>query len=152
MTLYALSRTQILPISIGDAWAYFSDPNNLCDLTPEWLCFDIRSNVPPTMHPGMIIEYRITALAGIPMNWITEITHVVEPTLFVDEQRFGPYRFWHHQHHFREIDRGVEMYDLVHYSLPFGPLGSLMHALHVRKKLREIFNHRQEHLKVIFPG
>jgi len=96
------------------------------------------------MYPGMIINYRITPLLGLSRQWITEITHVSAPHLFVDEQRFGPYRFWHHQHLFREIAGGVEMEDIVHYIIPFGRLGQLVAAALVKKELQKIFDFRRD--------
>jgi len=102
------------------------------------------------MVPGMIVTYSIRPLLGIPVHWVTEITHVREPNLFVDEQRFGPYRFWHHQHHFREVDGGVEMEDLVHYGLPFGGIGRLLGGSHVRRQLAGIFSFRKTFLEETF--
>ena len=49
---------------------------------------------------------------------MTEITHVVDRKYFEDEQRFGVYSLWHHQHYFREVAGEVEMTDIVHYTLP----------------------------------
>jgi len=89
-------------------------------------------------------------LLGIPMFWMTEITHVADKQYFVDEQRMGPYAFWHHQHHFREIPGGVEMTDIVHYRLPWGWIGRIAHALHIRKQLHEIFDYRYQAVKNIF--
>jgi ligand-binding SRPBCC domain-containing protein len=100
-----------IPIGLSAAWDFFSDPRNLGRMTPPSLAIEITSEPPPRMHPGMIITYTVRPLLGIPVRWVTEITHVREPNLFVDEQRFGPYRFWHHQHHFREVDGGIEISD-----------------------------------------
>jgi len=102
------------------------------------------------MVPGMIVTYSIRPLLGIPVRWVTEITHVQEPNLFVDEQRFGPYRFWHHQHHFREVDGGIEVEDLVHYGLPFGGIGRFLGGSHVRRQLAGIFSFRKTFLEGMF--
>jgi ligand-binding SRPBCC domain-containing protein len=69
---------------------------------------------------------------------------------FVDEQRSGPYRIWHHEHRFRAVDGGVEMEDEVRYRLPGGPFGRLAQRLLVRKRLEEIFDHRREAVERIF--
>ncbi|MDK9718287.1 MAG: SRPBCC family protein [Trichlorobacter sp.] len=95
------------------------------------------------MYAGMVVTYKVTALAGVRVNWVTEITHVREPDFFVDEQRFGPYRFWHHQHHFKEVAGGTEMTDCVSYLLPFRPFGLLAAPL-VRSRLEHIFDYRHE--------
>jgi len=112
--------------------------------------FNTTSEVPDKMYPGLIITYTVKPLLGIKVNWMTEITHVNEPFFFVDEQRAGPYRIWHHEHHFREIDGGVEMVDIVHYALPFGLLGNLVHPIIVKPQLNKIFGYRNEILKSMF--
>ncbi len=147
MKLYVLKARQELPIPLTTAWEFFSNPRNLADITPPWLGFRVTSDLPQRMYPGMIISYQVRPFGNLPVNWMTEITHVQEPFLFVDEQRFGPYRLWHHQHFFREFSGGVEMIDLVHYVLPYGVFGRLLHRFHLAARLREIFNFRQARLE-----
>lgn len=139
-----------IPVRLSDAWTFFSDPRNLERITPPTLGIEITSEVPERMYPGMIVTYTVRALSGIRVPWVTEITHVVEPYLFVDEQRFGPYRFWHHQHHIREIDGGVEGTDIVHYALPFGVAGRILAGAMVRRKLEGIFSFRKLFLEETF--
>ena len=150
MKLYRLHRTQRLPLALEEAWHFFSRPENLRHITPGWLDFHLESDVPERMRPGTIIAYTIRPLLRVPVRWVTEITHVDAPHFFADEQRFGPYRFWHHQHHFRAVEGGVEMEDLVHYALPFGPVGRMAHALTVRRRLKAIFAFRREALEERF--
>ncbi len=97
MKVYQLKTIQNLPIGIDKAWEFFSNPNNLSVITPEWLNFKVTSKLPDKMYAGMIISYKVHPVLGIPNTWVTEITHVKEPFYFVDEQRFGPYKMWHHQ-------------------------------------------------------
>lgn len=149
-TVHSLRRLQTLPISREECWRYFSDPRNLANITPPELRFRALDEDFRQMYPGMILRHRVSPILGVSMNWLTEITHVVEPELFVDEQRFGPYRFWHHQHHFREIDGGTRMEDIVHYSIPYGPFGELANVLFVRKQLDHIFDYRARTLARIF--
>lgn len=104
------------------------------------------------MYAGQLIEYRVSPLLGIPLYWMTEITHVVEGKYFIDEQRFGPYALWHHQHHFREVEGGVEMTDIVHYKIPLGILGALADRIFVRQKLKQIFDYRFKAVSQLFPG
>ncbi len=150
--LYQLYRKQVLPISLEEAWEFFSSPFNLKKITPPDMGFEVKLISPEQkMYAGMIIAYKVRPLLGIPMNWVTEITHVREPYFFVDEQRFGPYSFWHHQHHFRKVREGVEMEDLVSYKIPLGLLGKIANALFVRKRLEYIFDYRYKILEQIFP-
>jgi ligand-binding SRPBCC domain-containing protein len=148
--LYCLRRIQTIPVSLEKAWDFFSSPLNLPLITPSWLNLKITEKLPDQMFPGMMICYRVKPLFGISLTWITEITHVDIPNYFVDEQRFGPYRFWQHQHHFRQTDDGVEMTDVVHYVLKFGLFGTMIHAVHIRKQLEKIFDFRQKMLENLF--
>lgn len=142
MKLYRLQRRQYLPLSLATAWQFFCNPSNLAVITPPWLNFVITSELPEKIYPGLIITYKVSPILGVPIQWVTEITHMNEPNFFVDEQRFGPYRLWHHQHLFKETEHGVEMEDIVHYALPYGPLGTIVHELMVKQKLQEIFDYR----------
>lgn len=150
MKLYALRTVQRLPISIEEAWSFFSDPKNLKVITPNYMGFDIVSGGDQPMFAGQIIQYIVKPVAGIKTKWVTEITHVNEPSHFVDEQRFGPYDLWHHKHFFKEIKGGVEMTDVVDYKLPFGFIGQMVHKPLVRRKLEEIFDFRRKKLVELF--
>lgn len=145
-----LHTVQKLPITIDEAWAFLTNPYNLQKITPKHMDFKIISGADQDMYPGQIIEYIVTPMLGIKTKWITEITHVVDKSYFVDEQRFGPYAFWHHKHFIKPIAHGVEMEDIVHYKLPFGIIGSAIHPWLVRPRLDEIFKFRKKELVKIF--
>lgn len=141
--VYSFKTVQVLPIPMKDAWDFFSSPANLPRITPEKLRFKIiSSHHGEKMYPGQVIEYKVSPVLGIPVYWMTEITHVEPYKYFIDEQRFGPYNLWHHQHHFREVQGGVEMTDIVHYKLPFWFLGDIANALFVKQQLKGIFDYR----------
>ena len=151
MKIYTLKAIQNLPIGIEEAWGFFSNPYNLKVITPEWLNFKVTCKLPEKMYAGMIISYKVHPVLGMPMNWVTEITHVKEPVYFVDEQRFGPYKLWHHQHHFKETIDGVEMTDIVNYALPFDPFSRPINSLLVKNRVGEIFKFREKKLEDLFP-
>ncbi|HVH13115.1 MAG TPA: SRPBCC family protein [Longimicrobium sp.] len=148
MKLHVLERQVRLPVTLATAWDFFSDARNLARITPPDMGFEVTSPLPDRMYAGMIITYRVRPLLGVPVTWVTEITHVDEGRLFVDEQRFGPYRFWHHQHQFREVPGGVEVHDLIHYALPRG--AGPARALLVAPRLEAIFDHRMRVLEKTF--
>lgn len=151
MQSHTLTRTQFVPVPLSEAWDFFSNPANLAAITPSGMGFHILSkNKMERMYAGQLIEYRVSPVLGIPLYWMTEITHVVEGRYFIDEQRFGPYSLWHHQHHFREVAGGVEMTDLIHYRVPLGLLGRLANLLFVRKKLEGIFEYRFQKVEALF--
>ena len=102
------------------------------------------------MYPGMIITYKVSPVLGIKMDWMTEITHVKEGAYFVDEQRFGPYALWHHQHHFKEIDGGVLMRDILNYAIPLGPLGRFANLVFVKGQIDKIFSFREKAIIELF--
>lgn len=148
--LYTIIRKQKLPVSIDEVWNFMSNPKNLAVITPSSMGFETLSGDDRKMFSGQIIHYVITPLFGIKLQWVTEITHVQPMSYFVDEQRYGPYKFWHHKHFFKEIDGGVEMEDIVHYKLPLGILGRITHPFIVKNKLKTIFDYREKKLKELF--
>jgi ligand-binding SRPBCC domain-containing protein len=150
MKSYQLKQIQHVPISLDEAWNFFSSPKNLKTITPDYMGFDIISCDDKPIYPGQIITYQVTPLLGIPMDWMTEITHVIEKKYFVDEQRFGPYALWHHKHFFREIENGIELEDIVDFVLPLGILGQLAYPIIVKGKLNEIFEFRRKKLAELF--
>jgi len=151
--MHTLEAHQRISTDINAAWTFLSRPENLKIITPPSMGFDIISagNDRP-IYPGMMIAYRVKAVAGIPMEWITEITHVRAPYFFVDEQRIGPYALWHHEHELKEIPGGVEMIDRITYRVPLGPLGKLLNALFIRRQLESIFAYRRKKMEMLFPS
>ncbi|CAN5477535.1 SRPBCC family protein [soil metagenome] len=141
--VYSLKTIQKIPVDLATAWDFFSNPANLSRITPADMGFNIISkHHGEKMYAGQLIEYKVSPVLGIPLYWMTEITHVEDQQYFVDEQRFGPYSLWHHQHHFKAIDGGVEMTDIVHYKMPFWFLGDIANSLFVTKQLQGIFDYR----------
>ena len=141
---------QLLPLSLDESWDFFSSPSNLSKITPSKMGFQITSGNPEKMYAGQIITYVIGLLPGIKSNWVTEITRVEEKKFFIDEQRFGPYKMWHHEHHFKSTSDGVLMTDKVSYKLPFGFLGRWVHPILIKPKLDKIFNYRFDILRKQF--
>jgi ligand-binding SRPBCC domain-containing protein len=151
MKIYNLTREQLLPITLQEAWDFFSSPTNLAKITPAHMKFKILYiSGGNKAYAGQIIRYKINVLPFLPMHWVTEITQVKEPLHFIDEQRFGPYALWHHQHHFKEVAGGVLMTDEVNYAIPLGLLGRLAHWLFVGKEVNTIFEHRFKALEDFF--
>ncbi len=151
MAAHSIKTVQKIPISLEKAWSFFSDPANLQVITPATMGFKVMSkHQGPVMYAGQIIEYKVSPVLNIPLYWMTEITQVKDKEYFIDEQRFGPYSFWHHQHHFKEIPGGVEMTDIIHYKYPLWILGRLANLLFVKKKLRSIFNYRFQKVEELF--
>ncbi|MCA9398423.1 MAG: SRPBCC family protein [Candidatus Omnitrophica bacterium] len=143
MKIFTLTKHQFIPIPIEKAWEFFSNPHNLSEITPPDLALNIKTNNSSKIYSGMLIEYNVKPLFGLSCRWLTEIKHVCEPYFFIDEQRFGPYKFWYHQHFFKPVHGGVEIEDVVHYAIPFPGIDRLMNRWIVRKKLEQIFEYRR---------
>lgn len=148
--MYQIKKTQLVKTDLTSCWNFFSSPKNLQKITPDYMGFDIKTELPEKMYEGLMIGYNVRPLFNIPMEWITEIKYVHENKFFVDEQRKGPYKMWHHEHHFKEVEEGVEMTDIVTYELPLGFLGRLAHPILVKKKLDEIFDYRIKTVDELF--
>ncbi len=147
--MYQLRYSQKLPITLEKAWEFFSNPDNLSLISPAYLDFEMLTKN-ERMYAGQIIVHRLRPLFHIPIEWITEITHVNEPHYFIDEQRYGPYKIWHHEHRFHSIPDGVEMQDIIFYQMPYGLIGKALHAIKVKKDLDKIFAFRDAKLIELF--
>ena len=151
MAFYQLRRSQKVPCDLETIWDFISRPENLEKITPGHMGFVIRTpDLPKIIYPGLIIEYTVSPVAGIPLRWVTEITHVQDKHYFVDEQRIGPYSMWHHEHFLEPIEGGVEMIDIISYSPPLGILGKLANTLIIRRQLEHIFDYRKEAMIRLF--
>lgn len=151
MAAHSIKTIQKIPISMDNAWDFFSNPANLQAITPNNMGFKVVSkHQGDKMYAGQIIEYTVKPVLGIPLYWMTEITQVKDKEYFIDEQRFGPYKLWHHQHHFKAIEGGVEMTDIVHYKNPMWIFGKMANAFFVKRKLKEIFAYRFQKTEEIF--
>lgn len=153
MAFYQLRKEQFVQASIDELWDFISAPENLQKITPEYMKFQItRKGISDKMHEGMIVTYKVSPIPNIRTTWVTEITHIVEKRFFVDEQRMGPYKMWHHQHHLIPVENGVKMVDIVSYIPPFGFLGAIANSLFIKKQLEGIFEHRRKKMEEYYPS
>lgn len=151
MAIHSYRCNQFIPVTLPEAWHFFSSPKNLAVITPPEMNFVITSpDLNEKAYAGQIIAYKVSPMPLLRLTWVTEITHVNEPYFFVDEQRQGPYKLWHHQHHFEEVPGGVKMTDIVHYEVPLGFLGTMMNSLVIRKRIEGIFSYRKKKLEELF--
>lgn len=148
--IHVIQTEQLLKTSLDEAWDFFSHPKNLEQITPSDVGFKITHNLSDEMHVGQIIQYKIKLMPCIALTWVTEISYVENRRGFIDDQRIGPYKMWHHLHEFEETPDGVLMRDTVHYAIPFGLFGWIAKKLFVEKKLQSIFRYRAEVIEEIF--
>lgn len=149
--IYQLRCEQAIDASLAEVWEFFSSPKNLDKITPDDMGFEITSTLVEDTYEGQIITYDIEILPKIKSAWVTEITHYKEREFFVDEQRFGPYKMWHHEHHFKALSENrVLMTDIVSYKLPLGFLGKLVAGRMIQTKVQSIFQHRKKVIEELF--
>ncbi|MCQ8127814.1 SRPBCC family protein [Methylomonas rivi] len=146
MNLYQLYRRQALTLTRQEAWDFFSSPHYLNQITPDFFNVEITSKVPAKIYTGLMIAYRMRAVFGRAMPWLSEISHCDEPHRFVYQQAVGPFKFWSHEVCLTEQQGHIVMEDIVFYAMPFGWFGRIMHSLLIRKKLQRIFDTRQAYL------
>ena len=151
MAFYQYSVEQYIPADCAEVWKFISSPSNLKKITPKEMGFNITSKDEKVkMYPGMVITYKVCPLLGIKMNWMTEITQVRELDYFIDEQRVGPFKMWHHQHKLIPDKKGVRMIDLITYIPPLGFIGALANTLIIKNKIKKIFDYRSIAIKKEF--
>ena len=152
MSYTQIKKEQILNTDIKNLWDFMSSPKNLSRITPKSMLFKITSNNKnDNIYPGMIISYKVAPLLNIPITWVTEITHVKENKYFVDEQRIGPYKIWHHEHIFKPLDdKKILVTDIITYVPPFGFIGKILNKILIKKKVEDIFDYRERILEDIF--
>ena len=149
MKIHTLKRKQLIPYDRETVFNFFKSPENLEKITPPKVKFNIITPSPIIMRSGTILDYTIKLL-GIPVRWTTMITEFNEPIGFSDVSLKGPYSFWYHQHTFEKTTGGTVMHDTVTYALPFGVIGSAVHALWVKNQLKHIFDFRAEVISALF--
>lgn len=144
MKLFTLERTQRINWDIARTWRFFSDPHNLASITPPSLDFVVTSKPPPAMYPGLLLSYTVRPFLGLPVTWVTEITQVQAPFRFIDEQRHGPYRIWHHEHTFTEAEdgKGTIVNDMIQYGFACAIVDEILEPLMIAPRLKEIFDFR----------
>ena len=149
--IFQYNTERFLPIDINKAWDFFSSAKNLALITPSEMDFKILTDLEDKeVYEGMLIDYKVKPMLGIPLLWQTEIYKVNKPNYFSDRQLKGPYSIWEHTHRFIEKENGVLMIDEVRYKVPFGIIGRLAHTIFLRKKVESIFIYREKALNRIF--
>ena len=147
MQIHQLYRRQELRMTVQQAWEFFSSPHNLNDITPPFFHVEITSKVPDKIYAGLMISYRMKAVFGLPMAWLSEVCHCDELKRFVYQQRVGPFKFWSHEVCLTEIEGGIMLEDIMFYAMPFGWLGEFLHRWLIADKLKQIFDTRRDYLQ-----
>lgn len=150
MATFKLESSQIVPISLEEAWSFFSSPMNLSVITPKYMKFKVLGKVETEIYNNMLINYTVRPLFNVPLKWQTKILDVVPSKSFIDIQTQGPFKRWEHQHRFTEVENGTRIDDKVVYELPFGLIGRMAHRLLLKQRVEDIFKYRKKVLSNLF--
>lgn len=149
--MHHFQTTQDLPVSLDQAWDFFSDPANLIVLThPKMDVWMESENGLTPIFPGKILKIRIKLFGYIPSSFLSEITEVKAPHYFIDTQLKGPFGYWQHKHLLTTIDGGTRVTDDVKFKFPMGPLGVLAYNIFGKQYLKGIFDYRHMFLEKKF--
>lgn len=69
------------------------------------------------------------------------------PHSFADEMQEGDFRYFRHEHYFKEVDNGTILIDLVHFKVPYGSAGKLFSRLYLTNYLRRLLEIRNNVIK-----
>ena len=148
MKLNEINSEQFINIKIQNVFDFFSKPENLQEITPKRLGFNIITPGPIEMEKGTVIDYYIK-ISYIPIRWRTIITNYNPPYKFVDQQIKGPYSFWHHTHTFSKLNGGTLIKDNIKYLVPFGIIGKIINKIWIKRDLENIFDYRKNKIKIL---
>lgn len=132
-------RFELQRVDIETAFALFSDPRRLNDVTPEWFSLIVRGPHPWPLRRGARVEYRFR-WRGLPLPWRSLITEYHSPCSLVYRQDRGPFRYFQHEHYFEAVATGVVVTDRIIYRAWGGPW---VERNLVRPDLQRILRHRE---------
>ena len=146
MKIHQLHYQQSLNLSRQEAWDFFTSPLHLNTITPDFFTITPTSTVPAQIYSGLMISYEMKAVFGLPMSWLSEISHCEPPHYFIYQQKEGPFKFWSHEVRLTESGTDIIVEDIVFYTMPFGFIGEILHKLMIANKLAKIFSTRSDYL------
>jgi len=83
---------------------------------------------------------------GVTWTMTSTITQWDRPRCFVDEQRSGPFKSFHHEHRFEPVEHGTRLVDHVQFEAPLGILGRAVERLVLARYLRHLIDVRNTFL------
>ncbi|ONI83570.1 cyclase [Saccharothrix sp. ALI-22-I] len=101
------------------------------------------------LRPGDTVTWQATHF-GLRWRMTSRISAFDPPRHFVDEQVRGPFRRWHHAHHFEPDGHGgTLMRDVVDFAAPLGPLGVVAEFAVLNRYMPRLISARNEHVKAV---
>jgi len=84
---------------------------------------------------------------GIWFKMKVKIVDFENPNYFVDEMIKGPFKYMRHRHDFESKDNGTLMKCTFEFASPFGPIGSIVDKLIMRKHMTNFLEKRNQTIK-----
>jgi ligand-binding SRPBCC domain-containing protein len=107
--------------------------------------------VPPGRTSGRLEQGDLVCFRarhfGLPVSLCARVVELSRPERFVDEQVRGAFRSLRHTHTFAATGGGTLVTDVVEWTSPLGPLGTVADSLVLRRHLLGILTARNAHLK-----
>jgi len=80
-------------------------------------------------------------------QFTSKITEMHSPLLFVDEMIKGDFKNFRHQHHFKKVENGTIMIDLVDFESPYAVLGKIVNSIFLKKYIESFLVKRNITIK-----
>lgn len=80
-------------------------------------------------------------------KFTSKITELEKPALFTDEMVAGDFKSFHHEHHFKAVQNGTIMIDLVEFETPYGFIGKITDRIFLRSYIERLLLKRNEVIK-----
>lgn len=80
-------------------------------------------------------------------QFTSKITAMQSPVSFTDEMVKGDFKSFYHEHHFKAVENGTIMIDLLHFETPYGTLGKMVNSLFLTSYLQKFLTKRNEVIK-----
>ncbi len=136
---YRFETNQQLAAGVDDVWEFWATIEGFAALQPPENQFSVIDNTGGNdLAVGQEVGYRLRLA---PMLWSGGRQRFVEvepKSRFTDEQLEGTWKTFRHQHLLGEIDGGVEIKNVVDYSIPLEPLSRPLHRLMIATSLNKI--------------
>jgi len=80
-------------------------------------------------------------------QFTSKITEMQSPLLFIDEMINGDFKNFRHQHHFKKVENGTIMIDLVDFESPYAVLGKIVNSIFLKKYIETFLIKRNTTIK-----
>jgi ligand-binding SRPBCC domain-containing protein len=80
-------------------------------------------------------------------QFTSKITEMQSPVFFTDEMIKGDFKSFHHEHHFKAVENGTIMIDLLNFEAPYGNFGKIVNTLFLKSYIEKFLIKRNAVIK-----